>query len=376
MGWAGPGQRGNRNGGRDTAGLATTNFNGVPAGTFYRDFYLPSDVKFFQWECCNANIGYPGGANIAAQSPIDFGVYKSDGGTPALPTGSLIYSKTGITIPSTADAPFLSVPISTTNARGTDGRVCCLLANPSGSSWFGLSVNYYMGGLTYAQSTVASLPGGGWTQNTNGIMQQRIVYTTSRPRLFICGDSIGAGYSTGDVVGKNNSGWYKIAQAHDYSVDDIGIPLANIEGQWNTPASFPYYLVNANLYGAIAIVQAGINDLNSWANLAAAYASYLKMYQVLKARGIRKIILETISPSTTYAVNDGTRTAINADMFNGSPGHIGSLANAISDVDLAVRDPANHAILLAAYSNNGIHLTVAGHAAAQVANETAITAVL
>jgi hypothetical protein len=338
---------------------------GVPIATFCTGVQLTSDAKTVSIYLSNRAVGVTGPqADIAT---VDVAVYKSDGTRRSIATGSAVKVWTNQTIPGADNSELVLslTDLEVASALGTDNQFVIVYSTPLNATVITMA-NVQWGQYLYGTAQVNPLPGG-FAAMPSAVMNIGVYYTTARPSIICQVDSLTQGYDTSGVLFRIDSAYCKIGWANNWSVDTIGKAGTTLAA-WNTG------IVNLETgmlpVGCIGVTEAGLNDLVNGASASALLSLLATRVTTWQSAGFRKIIACTLSPSAALSGGGETeRQSFNTSIRGGISG-----VDDFCDVDAIVRDPMNHAILLAAYdSGDGTHWNTAGHAAVATALTTTIT---
>ena len=335
--------------------IPNNTLNNAGAANYWRTFYVPSDVTQVAVTVGN-RIGNAG-AGSSVPCTFAIGTSNGSGGFQSSPT-----TYASQTVP--GDGTVLTLP-TTTVTRGSDGRICVAFSYPGGGGTLSTAYagstrigSYKVGGSLYPTPAFDGV-------DITPLFQWHIDYTTAKRRFLVLGDSISVGASgtSPDLLGFDSAAWPTLGVAHDFAVDVEGRPGGTLAERANT-VGYPYLWDQVLVSGCDVVVQLGVNDTP--AGLSSMQASITSIVAYVRAAGAARVYASTVSPNTAYAA-EAARTGYNTWLL------ANSLAlTAVCDLDLALRDPANQAQLLAAYSSDGLHYSVAGQAAAKVAWETTL----
>lgn len=317
----------------------------------------------------NQSAAYPNTPNASGVTGTSFWIYNG-ASTPSgivKPTGTFFKSFLNQTIPN-AGGTLLMGPFDGTG-QGKGGFLSVLMGNPTGVQ-FNVALNIVEGGYLDGTSDGSTIPGLNYNANPVGTMRL-LGFQTARKRVVGMGDSQANGYSPGGEVRREQSMFVRLGLDNTWAVDVLGIAgmtLAQAE-------SLTYYHDGEVVDSQVVLVtNLSINSLPVWASLAAAQAEYATFVANRQAEGFQKIILCTLTPSGAYP--DGTygtlRNAVNAWMRAGGISGV----SAVCDLDILLRDPADHTQLLAANRlSDSTHFSVVGAAVAAAGLTATISSV-
>lgn len=316
--------------------------------TFAFPVWLPPDVAQVRLHIANLDVtGTAAAVSAATGVDVAFGTSNGANGYSGSPTKYL-----SNTIPN--DGSYYTTPW-TNVTRGLDGKIIVALAIPAGRDLMGTASGIVWGLRSQTSNSVDPLPGG-MIANVSMPYTMHLEFITSAKRVVVLGDSLAVGYTTGNTVTIEQDAFYRTGPDYGYSVDDSGIPNSTL-AQWSDPTR-PHYTDQQIYNGAYCIIEVGINDLPSY-TLVQYQNAILAKAAALKAAGAVKVFVMTPTPSTTYAAEETLRQSWLTWLRAGSIANV----DGIIDADAALRDPANHAQLLATYdSGDGTHWNAAGHA--------------
>jgi hypothetical protein len=336
----------------------TSNLLGVDL-TFVYAIYIPSDVLQVRIRLANRDNAL--GVHGPAVPGVDVAVGTSDGafGYVGAPT---VYS--GRTLPADGIDDVLPwTPVT----RGADGKILVAYSIPSGSTIMATGVGVSFGRRFIGATSVDPLPGP-LGPNNSLALAFNLEFDTVTPRVVVAaGDSLVAGFDTGLVVQLDDSAFYRLGPDHGYAVDPPGL-VGSTLAQWLDDAR-PWYRDDQRAAGADAIVEAGINDLPSQ-TIGNYQSQLMRKVRELRALGVARVFVTTMTPSLAYVANDAVRVVCN-NWIRSIPLGI----DGVIDLDAALRDPGSPSELLPAYRvADQTHWSVAGHTAALAIIAAALSA--
>ena len=271
--------------------------------------WLPPDITQFRLRLSSRDmLGGTGGTG--AVNGVNVAVGTSNGVLPQ-------YSITG------APQVFLNqnIPVASTELilpfitlvqvpRGVDGCIVILVGVPNQQYEFETAIGW--GFRSDGTTQVNPDPGGfAAASNIGPTIAVEYVAPAGRKRLLVFGDSIsrGNGNPPGTPPGYDKSFTYLMGPDHGVVAALLGannLTLAKLAQAATDPNAWD----QTNFRGATFANEAGINDLTSL-----TFVQYQETYGTLinnaRANGAAKVILFTITPSTTFIANDALRVQVN-----------------------------------------------------------------
>jgi hypothetical protein len=311
--------------------------------TYLRPVFLPTGVT--QIRVHMANRAHDVGVGVTHSVNAAWGCHNGSYGY----TGASIFVASGVVVP--GDGSFLSLPSTTGWAgayRGTSGEVLLVHTVQARNGAYCAHVPYGK----YSSATGVNPAPTGLTDDANPPFEIRIEYQTQRPRFVVLGDSISVGYGTSDTVGFRKAGWVLIGDKYNFAVDVEGV-VGSLTSQW-VSNTVPFLRDQVQLAGAHAHIELGANDLND--TVVNIIGFYTQLIAYCRAKGARKVTMNTIAPLLDFVAANATRVSVN-NWIRSLPLEIDDY----TDLDLALRDPAVPTQLLAANNDgDGDHLSAVG----------------